>query len=273
VWAATDYELLRTDGDYSFSRSIGDFPGSGAWFTGLATAPDGITWIGTWTQFTSTGSTLIRLDANTGSYQMFEHDQGWPFPGEHVRPLAVTPDGRLWMQYDSEYPSNDAGLCWYDGTNVGSFPAPPGGEPQWGGLPHSAIDDLEVRVIPGGYELWMSCVSRGIAVLTVQGSTTAVSPGGAPEVRLALAQNEPNPFSTGTRIQFGLPAAGSARLDIYDVSGRLVRRLVDGTLAAGNHEIQWDGRTDGSTSLPSGVYLYRLEAGGDVAQRRMLLLH
>ncbi len=273
VWAATDYELLRTDGTYSFSRSIGDFPGSGTWFTGLATEPDGIAWIGTWTQFTSTGSTLIRLDANTGSYQMFEHDQGWPFPGEHVRPMAVTPDGRLWMQYDSEYPSNDAGLCWYDGTNIGSFPAPPGGEPQWGGLPHSSIEDLEVREIPGGYELWMSCLSRGIAVLTVQGSPTAVSPGAAPAVRLALAQNEPNPFRGGTRIEFALPEAGDARLDIYDVSGRLVRRLVGGTLAAGNHEVQWDGRTDGATSLPSGIYLYRLEVGGEVAQRRMLLLH
>jgi hypothetical protein len=167
VWAATDYEIQRTDGTYSFSRSIADFPGAATWFTGLASDANGIAWIGTWTQFTSTGSTLIRLDANTGSYQTFHHDQGWPFPGEHVRPLAITPDGRLWMQYDSEYPSDDAGLCWYDGTNVGAFPAPPGGEPQWGGLPHSAIEDLEVRVIPNGYELWMSCMSRGLAVLTV----------------------------------------------------------------------------------------------------------
>ena len=83
-------------------------------------------------------------------------------------PLAVTPDGRLWLQYDSEYPDTACGLCWYDGRNVGSFPAPPGGEPQWGGLPHKQIEDVEVRVIPGGYELWMSCVSRGIAVLSVR---------------------------------------------------------------------------------------------------------
>jgi hypothetical protein len=42
--------------------------------------------------------------------------------------------------------------------------------PQWGGLPHAGIKDLEVKLIPGGYELWMSCLSRGIAVLTVAGA-------------------------------------------------------------------------------------------------------
>ena len=54
--------------------------------------------------------------------------------------------------------------------NVGSFPSPPGGIPQWGGLPNSNIKDLEVREIPGGYELWMSCLGRGVVVLTVQNS-------------------------------------------------------------------------------------------------------
>lgn len=171
IWATTGNEIVRTDGAYRFARVLQDFPELNAQsdnFTGLAVDAGGIAWVGAWTQFTSTGSTLLRLDASTGSYQIFQHDLGWPFPGEHVRPLAITPDGRLWMQYDSEYPSTDAGLCWYDGTNVGRFPAPPGGQPQWGGLPHSSIDDLEVRVIPGGYELWMTCLSRGIAVLSVK---------------------------------------------------------------------------------------------------------
>jgi len=167
IWAATDYQLMRTDGMNTFSRTIEDFPGSASTFTGLAVEQDGVVWVGTWSQFITTGSTLIRIDANTGQYQTWAYDEGWPFPGEHVRPVAVTPDGLLWMQYDSEYPSNDAGLCWYDGVNVGTFPAPPGGIPQWGGLPNSSIKDLEVKEIPGGYELWMSCLGRGIAVLEI----------------------------------------------------------------------------------------------------------
>ncbi|NUQ51171.1 MAG: hypothetical protein HUU19_00580 [Phycisphaerales bacterium] len=172
VWANQDYQLTRTDGSYVFSRSADDFPGGGL-FTGLAVDHNGIAWIGKWAQFTSTGSALLRVNANNGTYQAWEYDNGWPFPGEHVRPLAVTPDGRVWMTYDAEYPSTDMGLLWWDGTNVGTFPAPPNGEPQWGGLPHASVWDLEVKIIPGGYELWMSCLSRGIAVLKVTGTMCA----------------------------------------------------------------------------------------------------
>jgi hypothetical protein len=173
VWANLGEEMLRTDGVYRFSRTIQEIPelaAVGGSFTGLAAAPNGVAWVGTWTQFTSTGSALLRFDANAGTYQIWQHDAGWPFPGEHVRPLAVTPDGRVWMLYDSEYPSTESGLLWWDGVNLGTFPAPPGGVPQWGGLPHAGIKDLEVKLIPGGYELWMSCLSRGIAVLTVAGA-------------------------------------------------------------------------------------------------------
>ena len=207
IWASTDFELLRTDGSSSFSRSPSDFPGSAGSFTGLAVEDSGIVWIGTWTQFTINGSTLIRLNANTGSYTMFQHDLGWPFPGEHVRPLAVTSDGRLWMQYDSEYPSNDNGLCWYDGVNVGSFPSPPGGVPQWGGLPNSTIKDLEVREIPGGYELWMSCLGRGMAVLTVNEGTTNVDNEKELPTNFELSQNYPNPFNPTTTISFSISSS------------------------------------------------------------------
>ncbi|HWN82264.1 MAG TPA: FlgD immunoglobulin-like domain containing protein, partial [Candidatus Udaeobacter sp.] len=75
------------------------------------------------------------------------------------------------------------------------------------------------------------------------------------------------------QIPFVLPRTENVRLDIYDVTGRLVRRLVDGTLPAGDHAIEWDGRATGMASMPSGVYLYRLEAGGEAVERRMLLLH
>lgn len=173
VWASTGYEFARTDGSYRFSRTIADFPvltDNTDQFLGLASGADGVAWVGATALYDgpTPGGALIRIDAGTGAYQMFRSSQGWPFPGDTVTPWAVTSDGRLWMQYDdSNYPYTERGLCWFDGTNVGEFPAPPGGEPQWGGLPHAQIEDLEVRALPEGYELWMSCVSRGIAVLTV----------------------------------------------------------------------------------------------------------
>ncbi len=179
VWAFTGYEILRTDGGaYNFSRTIADFPeltDNTDQFLGLAVDTDGVAWVGATALYdgNSPGGALIRIDADTGAYQMFRSSQGWPFPGDTVTPWAVTPDGRLWMQYDDlNYPYTERGLCWYDGTNVGAFPAPPDGGPQWGGLPHAQIEDVEVRVLPDGYELWMSCVSRGLAVLTVTAPAT-----------------------------------------------------------------------------------------------------
>jgi len=173
IWAATGHEITRTDGaGYRFSRFIDDFPeltSHSDTFSGLAVDRNGVAWIGATVQLGAggTGGALIRIDSNTGAYEMIRHEAGWPLPGQYVMPLAVTPNGKVWMQYDSDYLVARRGLCWYDGVNVGDFPAPPGGEPQWGGLPHAGIKDLDVKLIPGGYELWMSCASRGIAVLTV----------------------------------------------------------------------------------------------------------
>jgi hypothetical protein len=64
----------------------------------------------------------------------------------------------------------------------------------------------------------------------------------------ALAQNYPNPFNAQTRIAFDLARAGEVTLEVFDITGRLVRRLVDGSIAEGTHEISLDAR-----DLPSGV--------------------
>ncbi len=87
-----------------------------------------------------------------------------------------------------------------------------------------------------------------------------------------LAQNVPNPFNPITTIHFGLPESGSVRLVIYDVNGRLVRTLVAGHRAAGKHEAKWDARDEAGRAVASGVYVYRLTAGADVAVQRMVFV-
>ena len=270
VWAATDYQILRTDGSNSFSRTIEDFPGSAAWFTGFAVEQDETVWLGTWSQFTSTGSTLIRLDANTGQYQTWAHDDGWPFPGEHVRPMAITPDGKVWMMYDSEYPSTEAGLCWYDGVNVGSIPASPGGFPQWGGMPNSNIRTLEVREVPGGYELWMSCMGRGMAVLTVINEPVGVSE----DIQLKQAFNlsaNPNPASEKVSFGFNLPDEGFVQLSVYDMNGTRVKDVINATLEKGLHTEEWDLSSQNGTRIMGGVYLARLTGSKFVATAKIIV--
>lgn len=89
---------------------------------------------------------------------------------------------------------------------------------------------------------------------------------------LRLEQNQPNPFNPATAIAFELAAPMRARLTIYDVTGRVVQTLVDGMLAGGRHEVRWDGRDADGGRVPSGVYAYRLEAGGMAETRRMIIL-
>jgi hypothetical protein len=97
-------------------------------------------------------------------------------------------------------------------------------------------------------------------------ATAAVNlPGTTPVIMLRLAQNQPNPFDPAggtTNISFTLPGATRASLQMFDVTGRRVRILVDQLLAAGEHGASWDGRNDDGEPVASGVYFYRLKAGG-----------
>ena len=88
----------------------------------------------------------------------------------------------------------------------------------------------------------------------------------APE-RFELEQNVPNPFNPSTVVGFQLSVFGKTQLAVYDALGRRVAVLVDGMLPAGRHSVRFDG-----SGLASGVYLIRLESGGKVATRKMVLM-
>jgi hypothetical protein len=125
-------------------------------------------------------------------------------------------------------------------------------------------------MIPGGYELWMSCVSRGIAVLTVPFQDVAVDQV-SPAPSFALLQNAPNPFRASTTLRFSLPRAQQVRVSVFDVGGRLVRTLVDGQLASGRHEASWDGTDASNRPVASGAYFCKLSSSGEETSRRMIL--
>jgi parallel beta-helix repeat protein len=88
-----------------------------------------------------------------------------------------------------------------------------------------------------------------------------------PPTEFALFNAYPNPFNPVTTIRFALPEATRVNLSVYDISGRLVTTLVEGWRDAGIHEVAFDG-----SKLTSGVYLYRLEAGGFTASGKMVLM-
>ncbi|HTY38592.1 MAG TPA: T9SS type A sorting domain-containing protein [Bacteroidota bacterium] len=86
-------------------------------------------------------------------------------------------------------------------------------------------------------------------------------------VEFELDQNYPNPFNPTTSISYELVANCVVSLKVYDMLGRAVATLVNHSSLAGKHTVQWD-----ATGLPSGVYVYRLQAGNQITAKKMILL-
>ncbi|MBO6792864.1 MAG: T9SS type A sorting domain-containing protein [Balneolaceae bacterium] len=84
----------------------------------------------------------------------------------------------------------------------------------------------------------------------------------------ALKQNYPNPFNPSTNINFALPQSSKVTLTVYDMLGRKVATLLNGSeMPAANHSVQFD-----ASALASGMYIYRIEAGSFVSTRKMMLI-
>jgi flagellar hook assembly protein FlgD len=96
---------------------------------------------------------------------------------------------------------------------------------------------------------------------------------GVASARLELAAPAPTPVRDGARFTFALPAEGPVRLQLFDLMGRAVRTLADGTLPAGRWVRGWDGRDEFGRIAPPGVYLARLESAAGSATRRFIVLH
>ncbi len=88
----------------------------------------------------------------------------------------------------------------------------------------------------------------------------------------SLADNFPNPFNPSTRVKFGLAKKGHVSIRIYDVSGRLVRILIDEVREAGAYEVVWDGANDRGRATASGIYFCRMEAPDYERTLKMVLL-
>lgn len=109
------------------------------------------------------------------------------------------------------------------------------------------------------------------------GAPTGVQPpiadGTAPEA-FELAQNYPNPFNPVTTIRYRLSHASPlpVRLQIYNLLGQRVITLVDENQPAGEYRVQWEARDERGQSVPSGVYVYRLQVGNRTQQKQMTVV-
>ncbi len=120
-----------------------------------------------------------------------------------------------------------------------------------------------VNLLSGsGGDAWNHAPNKTITV----SSATSVADEAVPTT-MQLEQNYPNPFNPMTIIDYRLAIGGAVRLSVVDLAGREVAALVNEEKGPGSHTVAWD-----ASDMPSGVYVYRLQAGNEVRVRKMTLL-
>jgi hypothetical protein len=149
------------------------------------------------------------------------------------------------------------------------------------------ITDNSVTVEGGGLvdgmfvEIRGSQVDEGVFTVTKVKVLSAQSVGveGSDDLPVAngaeLGVNYPNPFSETTTIEFELGDVGAdvrTTLTVFDLTGRMVRTLVDATLSPGTYSASWDGRDESGSRVASGLYFYRVRTGTSSATRTMTLV-
>jgi len=142
-----------------------------------------------------------------------------------------------------------------DGTYSWLVDAAPTGEARVKVVAHDAAANSGEDISDADFEIYDS--TAGIA-----------GEGGIP-AGVVISGAMPNPFSTRTLIRFGLPQDGRIEADMYDVSGRLVERIVEGEYGAGYHEVAW---SIGDGSVKPGIYFVRLRMGSEVATHRIVIM-
>ena len=198
----------------------------------------------------ASSASVRRTDAG---YELWYH--GGSSPGNAVIGYATSPDGIEWTKHAGNPVLTAAGAS-----------------------PAFEVLHPSVLFYDGQYHMWLSLFGGheppvgysniGYATSAV---TVAAEPGAARWEPLALRPPYPNPAAASAFLPYRLDEAAHVTLRVYDLLGREVARLVDGSRPAGEHTAEWHGRDAGGRRLGAGVYVVRLRAS-DVTQSRTVLL-
>jgi uncharacterized delta-60 repeat protein len=126
------------------------------------------------------------------------------------------------------------------------------------------------RIVLTGYNNVNNNYNIGLSRFETTAGTLD-APGQVVAKEFALTRLSPNPTRSETRIEFQLPRAAHVRIGVYDTQGRLVAHPVDADRPAGRHAVTWS-LAESRETMPAGVYFVRFEAGGAVANKRLVIL-
>jgi hypothetical protein len=137
-------------------------------------------------------------------------------------------------------------------------------------------DAIELRLysLSEGRELYVEADLEGAyyGSTPITSGTGLVLTSSAVPMAYDLMQNYPNPFNPSTTIGFSVPESAHVTLSIYDMTGRLVTTLVDGTVDMGVHMVEWNGEDSSGSMVSAGVYIYALESADMVVTNKMIFM-
>jgi glucose/arabinose dehydrogenase len=206
--------------------------------------------------------------------QAYDHDTGLVILSAGVlrrKPGSPWPPHWEGNAFYADYASKFLRMMWHqDGTWVpATFP----GQPDPDDFASNLSSPVDFAWGPDGNLWWLSredstYMHRTGALHRIYPTMVlAADPPVAEPVALAAG---PNPSTGPVTLRFSMPAGGAVRLDVFDVTGRRVARVVDQTLPAGTHVMRWDGRDDAGEPVPAGVYLARLVTPVTTASARVV---
>jgi hypothetical protein len=133
-------------------------------------------------------------------------------------------------------------------------------DPVFAGISRARDEGLDPRPGAGGPAY------QNLAPYIITGVVEDIYSNVVPD-KFELSQNYPNPFNPSTKIQYSMLEASNVKIAIYNILGQRVAVLVDGFRNTGTYEVTWD-----ASNLPTGIYIYRLQAGSVEVSKKMTLL-
>jgi len=231
------------------------------------------------------GDGVINLFWNSGNEEIYykKSSDGGATWGPDVR---LTYDlAESWWPSGATGPGGRVQVVWADGRTNGMgdifFKESTDGGQSWSPDSQLTTDSSEswcptLAVDPSGglHVVWMDSRDtvfqvyyKSRAPLGIEGDSTSFE-----RLSYSLFQSAPNPWASGTRISYALPHETQVVLRVYNPTGQLVRSLIHGKESAGFKQVAWDGRDDGGRRVPSGVYFLKLEALGQSAVQKVVVV-